>query len=307
MPGRNAMSLEEVRKELKARAAAVEKALKECCDAAAGGVPAGLLQAMSYSLLAGGKRLRPALCLTFAALFGLAPEKVMPFAVGIECIHTYSLIHDDLPCMDNDDLRRGKPSCHKRFGECAAVLAGDALLTDAFVHMGRCGRDIDPARVLAAMLEMGSAAGSSGMAGGQFLDMAYTGGGKAGITELAAMHAMKTGAMIRAACVTGAILAGAGEEGVAGAAAYGENLGAAFQIMDDILDETGSEETLGKPVGSDRGKIKLTYPALQGLEAGRKRALEHAEKAAAALAGLGLCAEIGFLQGLAKYVINRVS
>ena len=274
-----------------------------------GALPPGLRSAMEYSLLAGGKRLRPILCVVSARLFGLEGETALPFAAAIECIHTYSLIHDDLPAMDNDDLRRGKPSNHKQFDEATAILAGDALLTDAFSFMAGV-QEIPAQRVLRALALVAEAAGSGGMVGGQFLDMHYTGAALQGKTitleQLAAMHAMKTGALLRCPCEAGAVLAGAPEEAVQAMRQYGTSLGAAFQITDDILDETGTEETLGKPVGSDKDMGKTTYPSLLGLEHSKRLATEHAAAATQALAPF-TGPEAALLRGLAEYVINRVS
>jgi geranylgeranyl diphosphate synthase type II len=270
-------------------------------------VPAGLLEAMEYSLLGGGKRLRPVLCLTTARLFGLDAIIALPFACALECIHTYSLIHDDLPAMDNDDLRRGKPTSHKRFDEATAILAGDGLMTDAVALMCEVDQEAVPAeRLLRAIALAVTAAGSPGMVGGQFLDMFYTGKGTASVEELAAMHAQKTGALLRAACLCGAILAGADIRGLEAVSEYGARMGAAFQIVDDILDVIGDEAELGKPVGSDVAQGKITYPSLIGLEESRKRAwAEHdaAVRAIAELAG----EEAALLRGLAAYMLNRVS
>lgn len=270
--------------------------------------PEGLRAAMEYSLLGGGKRIRPVLCLVCARLFGLEARKAMPFAGALECIHTYSLIHDDLPAMDNDDLRRGKPSNHKQFDEATAILAGDGLLTDAFAFMASVGEsgDISPALVLRALFEIATAAGSPGMVGGQFLDMRYTGQGAVGLEQLAAMHALKTGALLRAACVSGAILAGASEKDIAAIREYGEAIGSAFQIADDILDETGSQEKLGKPVGSDAAQNKVTYPSLLGIDASRRMADKRAQEAIHALSAFeGHSAAL--LRGLAAYIVNRLS
>ncbi|MDL2267294.1 polyprenyl synthetase family protein, partial [Desulfovibrio sp. OttesenSCG-928-G15] len=226
--------------------------------------PERLAAAMRYSLTAGGKRIRPVLCLLSAAACGKkpAPDAVMPFAAAIECIHTYSLIHDDLPAMDDDDLRRGKPSCHKQFDEATAILAGDGLLSDAFLFMTRVassgkssgassgsGQGISDGAVLLAIALAAEASGSAGMVGGQALDMEYTARNDISLEELAAMHALKTGAMLRMSCEAGAVLAEAGAEERHALAAYGTAIGAAFQIMDDILDVVGNEKDLGKPVG----------------------------------------------------------
>jgi len=289
---------------LKEEAAAVEDWLAKALHGQ--NVPPGLLAAMEYSLLAGGKRIRPVLCLISARLFGLERDAVMPFAGALECIHTYSLIHDDLPAMDNDDLRRGKPSNHKQFDEATAILAGDGLLTDAFVLMASV-RDLIPAdRVLAAISLAARAAGSPGMVGGQFLDMQYTARQGVDLAELEAMHAMKTGALLSAACECGAVLAGADERGVAALAAYGRGIGAAFQIADDILDQTGTEASLGKPAGSDAAQKKSTYPGLLGLDHSRTAAQGHVDAAIQALATYDAPAA-DLLRGLAVYIINRVS
>lgn len=279
--------------------------------------PQGLLAAMEYSLLAGGKRLRPVLCLAFSRLCGNGggdnggggnggDDAAMPFAAAIECIHSYSLVHDDLPAMDDDDMRRGKPSCHKRFDEATAILAGDALLTDAFALMASCAATIPAARVLRAVAVMAECAGSPGMVGGQFLDMAYTGQKELDLEKLRAMHAMKTGALIRASCLTGTILGGGGKEEERAADAYGRALGAAFQITDDILDETGDAALLGKPVGSDAARGKATYVSLLGLEKSRELAAGEKDKAASALLPLAGRPDAAFLHGLASYAVDRV-
>lgn len=296
-----------VKDRLAAQAAEVEVYLRERFGARMRerGVPEGLLSAMEYSLLAGGKRLRPCLCLTFAELFGADRARVMPFAAGFEIIHTYSLIHDDLPAMDDDDLRRGRPSNHKVYGEAGAILAGDGLLTEAFGCMSRAWPAIPAERVLPALGEAARAAGAAGMVGGQVLDMEYT--ARAGLTlaELAHMQALKTGALITASCLCGAILAGADEAGVARAREYGEAVGAAFQIVDDILDEVGDAATLGKPVGSDKEQGKNTYPSLVGLDESRRLAEARVDAALAAIADYaGPAAE--FLRDLARYIVVRV-
>lgn len=276
--------------------------------------PKGLLAAMEYSLMAGGKRLRPVLCLAFSRLCatgesdngGSGNDPAMPFAAAIECIHSYSLVHDDLPAMDDDDMRRGKPSCHKRFDEATAILAGDALLTDAFALMASCAGTTPAARVLRAVAVVAECAGSSGMVGGQFLDMAYTGQKELDLEKLRAMHAMKTGALIRASCLAGTILGGGGSEEEAAADAYGRALGAAFQITDDILDETGDAALLGKPVGSDAAMGKVTYVSLLGLEKSREMAAREKDRAVAALFPFAGRPGADFLQGLASYVVDRV-
>jgi geranylgeranyl diphosphate synthase type II len=284
------------------RAARVEKHLGVCLRER--GIPERLLAAMEYSLLAGGKRLRPVLCLSCAAMCGLEEARVMPFAASIELIHTYSLIHDDLPAMDNDDLRRGKPTNHKIFGEAAAILAGDGLLTEAFVCMA--GTRLPPERLLAALGELARAAGAAGMVGGQMLDMEYTGAHKADLQELAAMHARKTGALIRASCLCGGLLAGVSAEQAAALARYGTAFGAAFQIVDDMLDCTSTAEQLGKTPGKDTTQGKLTYPALLGLERSRELALEQARLAQSSL-DMFSGPEAEFLRNLALSQVKRIA
>lgn len=304
------MTPEALLTQLKIEADRVESYLAKSLDLLPG-LPPGLREAMDYSLLAGGKRLRPVLCITFARAVDDGPagsdivEAVMPFAAAIECIHTYSLIHDDLPAMDNDDIRRGRPSSHKRFDEATAILAGDSLLTDAFALMASVGCNFPAERVLAAIACIAAAAGGSGMAGGQYLDMRYTLAKTATIDQLRAMHAMKTGALITASCVTGAILGGADESKLRAVTAYGRSLGSAFQIMDDVLDETGDPALLGKPVGSDAVNEKPTYPSLLGLEQSRVLAKEEVEKAIEALPQAGL--QTAFVHALARYVVKRAS
>ena len=302
---------------LKERGARVEAWLGHCLTRR--DMPQELRKAMEYSLLAGGKRLRPVLCLTTAVLCGAGEADVMPFAAAIEMIHTYSLIHDDLPAMDDDDLRRGKPSSHKVFGEATAILAGDALLTDAFSFM--CEARAPAPQVLRAVAELASAAGSTGMVGGQVLDMQFTGGEKGqgaggvarqdpgpavGLDELRYMHSLKTGALIRASCVCGALLAGAPESTVQALRLYGAALGSAFQIADDILDVTADTATLGKPAGSDVEQGKCTYPSLLGLDRSRQLAEEQRDVAVRSLHGLS-GPEAGFLRGLADYVVSRTA
>ncbi len=298
------MTPQVLKQKLKAEAADVEAFLEICLKGR--GIPEGLLQAMDYSLLAGGKRLRPVLCLTTARLFGLSKDAVMPFAGALELIHTYSLIHDDLPAMDDDDLRRGMPSNHKKFDEATAILAGDGLLTEAFSLMASVGETFDARHVLEAMAIVSAAAGAGGMVGGQMLDMEYTGRGDVSLTMLRGMHAMKTGALIRCACLVGARLAGVSTEDAQRIARYGEGIGVAFQIVDDILDEIGDEATLGKPVGSDREQGKNTYPSLLGLEKSKELAQEQADIAVGALAPYA-GDEAFFLRSLAQYIVDRVA
>lgn len=297
----------EIKARLRDAAAGVEGYLAACL--ADRGIPARLRAAMEYSLNAGGKRVRPVLCLTTAALFGLPAQRVMPFAAAIEMIHTYSLIHDDLPAMDDDDLRRGKPSNHKMFDEATAILAGDGLLTDAFDFMAGVGAGdgaIPAVNVLAALRVVARAAGAPGMVGGQALDMEYT--GRAGVTleEMAAMHAMKTGALLRASCLSGALLAGVDADAQSRIGDYGAHIGAAFQIVDDILDEVGDEAEIGKPVGSDAEQGKTTYPSLLGIERSRALARERADAAIERLSPFS-GPDADFLRSLASYIVDRAS
>ena len=293
-----------LKERLKNYAGEVEAFLR--CSLKGQGIPPGLQEAMEYSLLAGGKRLRPVLCLCFSRMLGAEGRSVMSFAASFEYIHTYSLIHDDLPAMDDDDLRRGRPSSHKVFGEAMAILAGDALLTEAFGLMAAAVEELPADRVSRAMGVLARAAGASGMVGGQALDMAYT--AKAGISleELREMQAMKTGALIAAACVCGALLAGAPEDHLARAKSYGQSVGAAFQIVDDVLDVVGDEKTLGKPVGSDEAQGKTTYPALIGVDRSMDLARRHAAQAVESLSPFE-GEEARFLRDLAQYIVDRVS
>ena len=242
-----------------------------------------LFDAMRYSLLAGGKRIRPILTLEFCRVCGGDMEKALPFAAAIEMVHTYSLIHDDLPCMDNDDLRRGKPTCHKMFGETNAVLAGDALQSAAYCAV--LSAPDAPERTAAMAKTLAFAAAEQGMCGGQYLDTS-----KEGLpvteAELYEIHRLKTGALLRAACVMGVQCAGGTPEQVSAAEEYAMNLGLAFQIRDDMLDVVGDEETFGKPIGSDREEGKTTFVDILGLN-GCLRVIEaHSESAVEALFGL---------------------
>ena len=231
-----------------------------------------LYEAMCYSLFAGGKRLRPAIMMMTAKMLGAAPETVLPFACAIEMIHTYSLIHDDLPAMDDDDLRRGKPTNHKVFGEATAILAGDALLTKAF----EIASDCDNAGTMRAIKVLASAAGSEGMVGGQVIDIK---GDFENLDSLKFMYSLKTGALLRASGVIGAILSGASEEQISEIDRFCYNLGIAFQIQDDILDVSGTEEDLGKNIGSDAQNDKSTYVTFAGLDGAEKLQSEYIEKA----------------------------
>lgn len=238
----------------------------------------GLAEAMRYSLLAGGKRLRPILALEFCRVCGGEPDRMLDAACGLEMLHTYSLIHDDLPCMDNDDLRRGKPTNHKVFGEWQALLAGDALQAEAFRAILSCSGLPDRARADAAAI-LAEAAGISGICGGQYIDL--DGEGKRLPEEtIREMYAKKTGALFRAACQMGCCAASAPEEKRAAAGAYGEALGLSFQLRDDLLDLDSTEEELGKPIGSDDRNEKSTLVAVLGRDAAEKLLLSSSRRAA---------------------------
>lgn len=279
---------------LREKAAKTEAALDRCF-AALDLAPPSLLEAMRYSLFAGGKRLRPALALGAAEMISGDDSAALPAACALEMIHTYSLMHDDLPAMDNDDFRRGRPTAHKAFGEATAILAGDALLTLAFEVMSESGN-------IRVIREIAHAAGACGMAGGQQLDIEAE-GRSIGLDDLRRIHALKTGALIRVSVRAGALLAGAQKDVLDALSAYGEALGLAFQIADDILNVTSTEAALGKPVGSDADRDKSTYPAIMGIEGARALAEEAVSTAVAALERFG--AEADIFRALARFVVER--
>jgi geranylgeranyl diphosphate synthase, type II len=260
----------------------------------------GLEEAMRYSLLAGGKRVRPVLALATARALGAEPESFLPVAGAIELIHTYSLIHDDLPAMDDDDLRRGKPTSHVRFGEDVAILAGDGLFAEAVRLFAT--QPGPPERVLAALQELAAATGVDGMVGGQYVDVI---GSEHDADGLRALHALKTGRLIAASVGVVLILDGAAEPETIPYRRFAEELGVLFQIVDDILDVTESDERLGKPHGSDERHGKLTYVSLFGLERARELAAESHEKATAALAEAR--GETEDLRRVADYIFTRNS
>lgn len=266
--------------------------------------PARLFESMHYSLFAGGKRLRPALCLGACEAVGGQAHRAVPFAAALEMIHTYSLVHDDLPAMDDDDLRRGKPTNHVVFGEGIAILAGDGLLTDAFAVATRpeAVAALGPERVVQIVREIALAAGSAGMVAGQALDLESE-GVPIDLPTLEFLHTHKTGALIRAAVAVGAVAGGAGPEETARLERYGSALGLAFQIADDVLDVEGTTDRIGKPVGSDEGLAKATYPALLGLSESKRRARELMEEAIRCLAGFGPAGEP--LRALARFAVDR--
>ncbi|MEW6447020.1 MAG: polyprenyl synthetase family protein [Bacillota bacterium] len=267
--------------------------------------PPGIIhQAIRYSVLSGGKRLRPALVIGAAEAVGGKAENVITAACGIELIHCYSLIHDDLPAMDNDDLRRGRPTNHKVFGEAIAILAGDALLTLGFELLARAGMSdsVSPADGLRVIVEVAVAAGTEGMVGGQVVDITSQEAG--GSPELVKqIHQKKTAALFTASVRTGAILSGASEEELRALTRYGEKLGLAFQVTDDILDVVGDTTKTGKSVGGDTKKRKLTYPGIFGLSAAREHAKKAVDEALAALEGFDSAAD--FLRGAAQFILTR--
>ncbi len=239
-----------------------------------------LIESMRYSLFAGGKRLRPILCMGAVEALGEDSKLCLPVACALEMIHTYSLIHDDLPAMDDDDLRRGKPTNHKVYGEAMAILAGDGLLTEAFFLLSNYGLNdlIDPTKLIEIIRVISDAAGCRGMVGGQTIDMESEGKDiEPSLLEM--MHACKTGALITASVESGAIAAGADEDSRKALVQYGCHFGLAFQITDDILDVTGNSEEMGKPAGSDEARNKSTFPALYGLEKTKEMASFHVNRA----------------------------
>jgi geranylgeranyl diphosphate synthase type II len=288
--------------ELEPRRQAVEAALRVYLGRFAGGAPPALAEAMAYSLFAPGKRLRPLLCVLACEAAGGSLDQALPAACAVEMVHTYSLVHDDLPAMDDDDLRRGLPTCHKKFGEALAVLAGDALLTLAFeVLAAGC----PPGVAAVSCAELAAGAGAVGMVGGQVLDLIADGriaGGGSGV-ELEAIHRAKTGALFRSSLRLGAYAAGAGAETLAAIDAYAAAFGLAFQVTDDLLDAEGSADKAGKRVGKDAARGKLTYPGLLGVAASRRKATELGQEAVAAAERLGPGGRP--LAGLARFVVER--
>ncbi|MDI6689395.1 MAG: polyprenyl synthetase family protein [Actinomycetota bacterium] len=267
--------------------------------------PQVIYKAMRHSLFSGGKRFRPVLTLLSAETFECAPEGVLPTACAIEYIHTYSLIHDDLPAIDNDDLRRGQPTCHVLFGEDIAILAGDALFAEAFYLVSAKQQTDDPLKIIRVIGELASASGARGMVGGQVMDV-LSSGRRVDFATLNFIHTHKTGELIKAAARVGAILAGASEEELAIITEYAHHLGLAFQITDDILDVVGETVLLGKKIGSDREQLKPTFPAAFGLERSRELAREETDKAKEALTRLR-DKDTRALANLAEFVRERES
>lgn len=268
--------------------------------------PASVHEAMRYSLFAGGKRVRPILAIAAAEALGAKTSDLLPLAGSLEFIHTYSLIHDDLPAMDDDDFRRGRSTCHKVYGEAIAILAGDGLLNLAFEVLSdpRRTKSVSANRLLSIIREIGAASGVHGMVGGQVVDMESE-GKDIDLPTLEYIHTHKTGALIRASVRVGALYAKASEKRLKALTRYGERVGLAFQIADDILDITGKQDEIGKDVGSDLKKGKKTFPGFYGLEGSRLRANEVADKAIHSLRDFDRKADP--LRELAKYIVNRVN
>lgn len=286
--------------------ARVETALTHYLDDPASVHYPAIFDAMRYAVLGGGKRLRPALVLAFCQACGGDTAQAMPFACALEMIHNYSLVHDDLPCMDDDDLRRGRPTCHKVYGEAIAVLTGDALLNRAFevVHTYGLATGLPPQTVLAAAAVLSNASGVCGMIGGQVIDMEAEG---VDISEerLRMLQQRKTGALIMAACTLGCLLAGNATAAQQQAAqTYGASLGLAFQIQDDLLDIEGDEAVFGKPIGSDAQNHKTTFPSLLGVEPCHEMVVALTEKAVAAVE---IFPESAFLRELAWSLVGRTA
>lgn len=268
--------------------------------------PAEIHEAMRYSVFAGGKRVRPALVVLAGEAWGGAREDLLVGGAALEMVHTFSLIHDDLPALDDDDLRRGRPTLHRARGEAMAVLAGDALLNRAYEVLSREPASAPPERRLQAVRLVADAVGTAGMIGGQVFDLQHEGGVRRSDAEsLERIHRLKTGALIEASTRLGGVYAGASPEGVEQVGRIGAELGLLFQIGDDILDEVGSSEELGKTPGKDRQAGKLTYPGLFGLEASRKKALEAADRCLALIDGLPSGREL--FRALVAFLVHRGS
>jgi geranylgeranyl diphosphate synthase type II len=268
-------------------------------------IPADIYKAVRYSVFNGGKRIRPVLCLAAAEAVGGDLGSAIPVACALELIHSYSLIHDDLPAMDNDDFRRGKPTCHKVFGENIAILAGDALLTEAFVLLSHVEKvRLSAERRLAVIQEIAQAAGICGMVGGQALDV-LSGKSVSDENTLYEIHRRKTGALIVAAVKSGAIIFNARKDKIQALAQYGINVGLAFQMADDILNVEGDREVMGKETGSDAAHNKLTYPSFLGLDLAKEKLAKYIDAAEASLAGFDERARP--LMVIARYIMERKS
>jgi geranylgeranyl diphosphate synthase, type II len=296
----------DLKKYLKDRCALVDEALDRFLPSA-DDLPRSLHKSMRYSVLAGGKRVRPILLLAACEAAGGDINWAMPAACAMEMIHTYSLIHDDLPAMDDDDFRRGNPTNHKVFGDAIAILAGDALLTEAFILLSNpeyAGRG-EASRLLPVVHEIARCAGSQGMVGGQVVDMESEGKADIDLATVQYIHTHKTGALIKASVKAGAILGGADGARLDAVTRYGETVGLAFQIADDILDIEGTTEEIGKDAGSDEARGKATYPAVMGIVEAKKRAAELVEMALDSLSAFDEKADP--LREIARYIVYRKS
>ncbi|HAC62946.1 MAG TPA: farnesyl-diphosphate synthase [Cyanothece sp. UBA12306] len=265
--------------------------------------PEKIYESMRYSLLAGGKRLRPTLCLTTCEMLGGTIEMALPTACALEMIHTMSLIHDDLPAMDNDDYRRGKLTNHKVYGEDIAILAGDGLLSYAFEYAATQTRNVDAHNLINVLGRLGRTVGASGLVGGQVLDLESEGKPDITVDTLKFIHTHKTGALLETSVVSGAILAGASDEDVQRLSQYAQNIGLAFQIIDDILDITSTQEELGKTAGKDLRDQKATYPSLWGIEESKQQAQKLVDEAISQLIPYGDRAEP--LRAIANFIVTR--
>jgi len=292
---------EDIATQLRRSAEQIDRAL----DARLAGLtafPPRLVEAMRHSVTAGGKRLRPALVLWCCELCSGRPADAMPPAVAMECVHTFSLIHDDLPALDDDDMRRGRPSCHRQYGEALAILAGDALLAMAFEILAD---DVTDAAVSKAMMrELAGATGGAGMIGGEVLDLEGA-SRPADVEAVSRIHAAKTAALIRVACRLGGLAARADDAEMAALSQFGEALGLSFQVADDLLDVCGTLQTTGKHTGKDAAAGKQTYPAALGVEESRRFARETSERAVSALSSFG--PKAARLVSLARYLVGRTS
>lgn len=288
---------------LESRRVAVDAGLEVCLPKAPD-VPESLAATMHYAVFPGGKRLRPMLVLLAAEACDGTEPAAMPAACAVELVHCYSLVHDDLPAMDDDDLRRGRPTCHKKFGEAMAILTGDALLTLAFEILSR--QSARPERAAASCRELAMAAGACGMVGGQVDDMAAMEGGsgnRATVEVLKSIHVRKTGALLHACLRLGGLAAGAGPESMRALDGYGQKMGLAFQIADDLLDVCGAESATGKRVGKDDGRGKLTFPGVVGVDESRHMTRDLCRDACEQLGPLGSRADR--LKELAQFIVER--
>jgi geranylgeranyl diphosphate synthase type II len=285
---------------LRDRQIQVEAALEDSIQVT---YPEKIYEAMRYSLMAGGKRLRPILCLATCELMGGPIEQALPTACALEMIHTMSLIHDDLPAMDNDDYRRGKLTNHKVYGEDVAILAGDGLLAYAFEYIAAQTRNVAPHRVLQVIARVGRAVGAAGLVGGQVVDLEVEGKPDVAIETLTFIHRHKTAALLDASVVSGAMLAGAEAEDIDRLSKYAQDIGLAFQIVDDVLDITATQEELGKTAGKDLQAQKATYPSFWGIEESKRQAQQLVDSAKAELNIYGAAALP--LQAIADYITAR--